>query len=228
MINVKKIVEKLKEYLNIRTDDQLAEYFGVHYSTVSGWKKRNSISVELIMEKVKDIDMNWLLYDHDIEKTNDYSKVKEKSHTLREGEVEYLEDEVMGNLLDIDVYDIPAYGSETGLVNFDEYPHSTKKLYLGFNIDVKYLKGVKLTGNSMEGSGICNGDYVFYRTDDKAYNNRQVLAKLNGAFIVKTLKKENGSITLISDYAEGSRKLEVMDDDHLEIIGIVVAVLSFR
>lgn len=229
MINSNKIIEKLKEHIGVHTDENLSKYLGIHQSTLSGWRKRNTINIELIIEKIDDVDMNWLLYEHDIEKSNnDYSKVKPRISKIKDEGIEYLHDQEIEDILNIEVYDVPAYGSETGLVNMEEYPHSTKKLYIGMKIAPKFLKGVRVIGNSMEGSGINNNDYVLYRTDDKAYNNRQVLANLNGALIVKTLKKENGGIVLYSDYSDQSKPIPVGDDDNLNIIGIVVAVISYR
>ena len=85
MLNSANIIDKLKEHLDIKTDTDLAKYLELHHSTLAGWRNRNSLNIELILEKVNNIDLNWLLYDHDIEKSNrDYSKVKEKIHTLRE------------------------------------------------------------------------------------------------------------------------------------------------
>lgn len=226
--NVINILNKLKEFLNIKTDDELANVLGVTAPTISNWRRRGTISYDIIFEKIENLDYNWLLYNEEVENTNDYSTIKAKENKLKDANIEYVNNSELEEILNIEVYDVPAYMSETGLVNMEEYPHSTKKLYIGMKIDPKHLKAVRVIGNSMEGSGINNNDHVIYRIDDKAYNNRQILANLNGALIVKTLRKEKNGIVLYSEYSDQSKPIPVCEDDNLNIIGIVVAVISYR
>ena len=55
------IVKRAKLELDFRTDAQLADYLGVSRSTLCNWIARNSIDFPLVLEKLKDIDYNWLL-----------------------------------------------------------------------------------------------------------------------------------------------------------------------
>lgn len=61
--NAKNILERVKIFLNLRIDTELAEYLGIAQNTLSGWKTRNSIDYDLIIDKLKDknINLNWLL-----------------------------------------------------------------------------------------------------------------------------------------------------------------------
>ena len=59
-LNVQEIVKRAKEAMNFKTDLELAQYLGVARSTLSNWMTRNSIDYPLLLEKMKDVDYNWL------------------------------------------------------------------------------------------------------------------------------------------------------------------------
>jgi phage repressor protein C with HTH and peptisase S24 domain len=59
--DVKKILERFKQALNIYTDSSLAEYLGIKPNTISTWRARNTIDFELLFSKCEDININWLL-----------------------------------------------------------------------------------------------------------------------------------------------------------------------
>ncbi|WP_294606577.1 helix-turn-helix domain-containing protein [uncultured Bacteroides sp.] len=61
LINVADIVKRAKRVLNFKTDADLAGYLGVSRSTLSNWVARNSIDFPLLLNKLKDVDYNWLL-----------------------------------------------------------------------------------------------------------------------------------------------------------------------
>ena len=61
VLNVSEIVKRAKTVLNLRNDAALAAYLGVSRSTLSNWCARNSIDFPLLLEKLKDVDYNWLL-----------------------------------------------------------------------------------------------------------------------------------------------------------------------
>ena len=60
-LNVQGIVKRAKEAMNFRTDLELARYLGIARSTLSNWMSRNSIDYPLVLEKMKEVDYNWLL-----------------------------------------------------------------------------------------------------------------------------------------------------------------------
>lgn len=55
------ILNKIKKYLNLKTDIEFAKYLGVSHSVLATWKKRNSFNLELIVAKCPNIDANWLI-----------------------------------------------------------------------------------------------------------------------------------------------------------------------
>ena len=61
LFNVADIVKRAKRVLNFKTDAELATHLGVSRSTLSNWIARNSIDFPLLLEKLKEVDYNWLL-----------------------------------------------------------------------------------------------------------------------------------------------------------------------
>ena len=81
LLNVQEIVKRAKDAMKFRTDLELAQYLGVARSTLSNWMTRNSIDFPLLLEKMKDVDYNWLL-------------TGKGSHKLREQQME-------GNMMEL-------------------------------------------------------------------------------------------------------------------------------
>ena len=61
LFNVGEIVERAKLVLGMKKDTEFASYLGVSRSTLSNWIARNSIDFPLLLERMKDVDYNWLL-----------------------------------------------------------------------------------------------------------------------------------------------------------------------
>lgn len=61
-MNTELIINRLKEAKKITTDAQLATVLGVKPNTLSTWKTRNSLDLELIFSKCEDISLDWLIF----------------------------------------------------------------------------------------------------------------------------------------------------------------------
>ena len=61
VINVGDIIRRIKEVKGFKSDRQVADYLGVSKATVSNWTSRNSIDFPLVINKLADVDLNWLL-----------------------------------------------------------------------------------------------------------------------------------------------------------------------
>jgi hypothetical protein len=59
--NANFILNRVKLALNISTDTKLSLFLGIDNSTLSSWKKRNSIDYPLIFAKCKHINYDWLI-----------------------------------------------------------------------------------------------------------------------------------------------------------------------
>lgn len=60
-MNKSQIINKLKEYLNFKTDTEFAKFLGIKQNTVSSWRSRDTIDYELIISKCDTISAEWLL-----------------------------------------------------------------------------------------------------------------------------------------------------------------------
>ena len=51
--------DRLLQELNIKRDIELANLLGVSQPTVSGWRKRNSIDMPLLLSKLENMPIDW-------------------------------------------------------------------------------------------------------------------------------------------------------------------------
>ena len=89
------IIKKLKSFLNIKTDLELAEILDVKPNTISSWKKRNSLQFETIIGLCKEhkIDLNELFYsDYTLFKAQKNKNSKEVKLISSELHFQYLLD----------------------------------------------------------------------------------------------------------------------------------------
>lgn len=59
--NVGEIVQRAKSVLDMKYDSELAEYLGVSRPTLCNWINRNSIDFALLLDRLSEVDYNWLL-----------------------------------------------------------------------------------------------------------------------------------------------------------------------
>lgn len=59
--NAKSIIGRLKKALNLKTDEDLSAFLGIARTTVSSWKQRNTLDIQLIVEKCGLLDYNHIL-----------------------------------------------------------------------------------------------------------------------------------------------------------------------
>jgi repressor LexA len=80
---------------------------------------------------------------------------------------------------------------------------------------------LKVTGDSMVGAAICDGDWVVVRQQPVAESGDMVAALIEGEATVKTLKKRGGHVWLMPH----NPAYEPIPGDEATILGRVVAVL---
>lgn len=109
MQSAKGVIKRLKEFLKIKTDLELATILGVKPNTISSWKKRNSLQFETIIDlsKKNKIDLNELFYsdvvNYKSEKQKNSKEVKLVSSELH---FQYLLDS-KDTLASLPTYDFP-------------------------------------------------------------------------------------------------------------------------
>jgi repressor LexA len=82
---------------------------------------------------------------------------------------------------------------------------------------------MRVTGNSMVGRGILDGDYVMVSPSTRAKDGDVVAARIGGEATVKTLT-HRGMTLVLEPANEGERAIEVGPKDDFAILGVVTGV----
>ena len=83
---------------------------------------------------------------------------------------------------------------------------------------------VRVTGDSMIGAGIHDGDLLIVDRALEAHDKSVVVAVVNGEFTVKRIKKENGRVWLMPEN-EKFQPMEMKEGSELEVWGVVTNVI---
>jgi SOS-response transcriptional repressor LexA len=54
-------LERIKKYLGLHTEGEIAEYLGITKQTMSNWKNRGSLDLGVIRDKLPKLSIDWLL-----------------------------------------------------------------------------------------------------------------------------------------------------------------------
>lgn len=121
LLNVSEIVKRAKMVMGFKTDTELATFLGISRSTLCNWSVRNSIDFPLLLEKLSNVDYNWLL-------TGKGTPVRHEKYCDNDslkGEVEILHNSKTVEATDdrsVDLYDITAAANlKTLLINKQQY-----------------------------------------------------------------------------------------------------------
>lgn len=100
--------------------------------------------------------------------------------------------------------------------------HMEHKLSLDELLDINapHTYVLKVTGESMIGAGIFDGDYLIVSRARESKPRDIVAAYLNGEIFVKRLGKSHGSYVLQSEHPDYPPRY-VLEDDELRIWGVV-------
>ncbi|MFO0389962.1 MAG: LexA family protein [Alphaproteobacteria bacterium] len=83
---------------------------------------------------------------------------------------------------------------------------------------------VRVTGDSMLGAGIHDGDLLIVDRSLEAQDKSVVVAVVNGEFTVKRIKKENGRVWLMPEN-KNYQPMEMLEGSELEVWGVVTNVI---
>ena len=106
-LDVTGIVKRAKLALNFKNDSELAAYLGVSRGTLSNWCARNRIDFHLLLTKMSNVDLNWLL----VGKGTPVRQSKFCDNELVVGEVQMIHDPKTPERMDdrsVALYDITA------------------------------------------------------------------------------------------------------------------------
>lgn len=57
-----KLLDRIKQTLNLQTDSELADYLGVSPTVIANWRRRDRVNTSHIMSKCEYLDVHWILY----------------------------------------------------------------------------------------------------------------------------------------------------------------------
>ena len=130
MLNSEKIIEKLKKKLNFQSETQLAKYLDINQSTLASWKSNNNFDVFRVYDKLKGIDLNWLLGDGIIE----YQYSDNNEYSMKE---------------DIQKYEVKIYELEKELKKTDAECGTDTKELARLNSEITELRAKLEFANTM-------------------------------------------------------------------------------
>lgn len=216
--NVSKIIDKLKEYFNVKTDTDLAKSLGMSVSTVSNWRIRDSINYEIIFQNVKNVDYNWLLFDKEYENQEEFKHEKTENIKVSEEKVEYntRASEPKKEYIKIPVYHGVGAGNPTEHYDlpkeFIRIDHIVNKNYVGVTVNTADYKDY----------GFEKGDVLLVDTMRAPKDENLVLIDIDnryGLFVYLDKGKE----IEIKNFNDGkiSRFLE-----NMTVVGVVVTKMK--
>lgn len=94
ILDIDLIINRLKKSLNINSDTELAEILGVGKSTISNWRKRNTIDYAVIFTLCEHIDLNYLIKGETYPNTVNHSLGFTDSKQLFENYISDLKDRI--------------------------------------------------------------------------------------------------------------------------------------
>jgi|GEM_PF-2747440 len=92
------ILDRIKQAYNMKSDAQLASYFKKDPSTISSWRRRNSLDFQLIFSKCHDLNANFLIYGELPLKRSGTAASDVDDPVIRELGEEYGENEIISRI----------------------------------------------------------------------------------------------------------------------------------
>lgn len=59
--NAKAVIDRLKLFTGLSTDERLGDFFGIRRTTVVAWRRRGTINLKLVAAKCPHLNLHWLL-----------------------------------------------------------------------------------------------------------------------------------------------------------------------
>ncbi|MEQ8578189.1 MAG: S24 family peptidase [Balneola sp.] len=229
-LNAKNILRRLKTELNLSTDTQLADLLGKVPSTLSTWKKRNSLDYELVLALCEKYGMNysWIFHGVPTEELGRVNTIIDKksidgiaprlNEPLNDYDAEFSQVE----------YYPQAYASAGhGLIAEEKAP-----LYLSFrkyfinntlNSSAKDLVVLRVKGDSMEPEIMSDDDILVDRSRNKPRFGPAYLIRLDDVLHCKLIQTFGEERWRIMSKNPSYESFDINPKtDPIEIIGEVV------
>lgn len=210
------ILNKVKSYLNLKSDTELANFLGIKPQVLSNWRARNTFDTELIYTKCVDIDANWLL-------TGEGEMLKSENTSTETSK----EESVKGIPL-VNATAIGGYGNN--VFSFEE--RDVKDYYVIPKFKHKQVDFMIEVEDSSMYPKYNSGDVVACRIIKERnfiqWNKTHVIATREQGIIIKRIKPSDApnSLLMVSDN-ESYDPFNVPEEE-IEGLAIVVGVIRLE
>lgn len=212
MFDAKNIIKRLKHYLNIESNEALAEKLGVDKSTISSWKSRNTIKLPLIIKKVEGIDYNWLINGEKYLPTPNYIDtkdfIKKRDKNLTIPVILIPEKAKAGYLSDFSTDSV----AELPIFTFKDYKNGHK--YRAFEIE----------GDSMETTLYAQDIILCEKIEHTQYlkpHEIYILHTMDGLLCKRFEKQDDTKFIFQSDNVNNYSKTIINSEDIMELWKVV-------
>lgn len=200
------ILERIKKAYQLETDAEVADFLGIKPSTLSMQKNRGKLNLELIIDKCREINQNWLLYGEGPMKRLGSSGLTipvYASLTLSdEGDLRLDESTQIGRL--------QVEGELLEQIN--KYCHSTKVL------------GYRLNGDTHDPS--LNENDIAIANIEHTEPGEGMYLLIEGTDIVcRRIKENKGGYRLEKGANESENKVNCISDNEFRILGKLVTLV---
>lgn len=226
---VEAVLERMKLFLGVHTEGDVAERLGITKQTMSNWKFRGTLDIALIKETVPDISLDWLLEGLGEPALKQLEARLIRAHNdafqpIRSVLEKVEEYEVKKNKFKRDKTLIPILYSSLDKSDTYEVHDEIKGMFEPFIYFNEYTIVVYMN-NSIKGKiEVDEGDYMVVSTNRERMNNNIVLVSIEERFeFMKFIKDKSGEYL---ESLDGKSKNPFKYDGLFEIEGVVIAIFK--
>ena len=242
------LISRLLKVFNVLEEKDLAEIFGVKGSTITSWKNGdNSPQYEKILQKneLKGINIHWLLTGEGEMLLNDIGKGSQdqQAEAILRTEAEKIQllfDRGLIRLPTVqllnqhckvayncDVVQVPLYAHSVAAghpvdstCNIEDYISLPREAIA----HPETTFAVHVTGESMTGAGINEGDILVVDSATEPRHGSIVIASVNGEQTVKRLSMENGCMALLPENGN-YQPVAITKEMDYRLLGVVIKLI---
>ncbi len=224
MFDPEKIMERILIFAGASTIPELADKWNMPQSTLYNWRDKGSIKIDKLLQKAGNANLNWLITGEGSMLKDVHQGKSEGAHTSEDvlraeaDKIQFLIDQGMlkiptaGTLTAIktvgegccasdECYDVPIYSHHIAAGQPTDSTCQAEKIALPA-ILVKHPEetyAVTVSGDSMTGAGIEEGDILIVDRAIEPANKSIVIASINGEQTVKRLFVKKGEVSLMPE-----------------------------
>lgn len=201
------ILERIKRFLGIKTDVQLASIMKVAQSTISTWKERNNLDWKLIFASCKEVSIDWLLTGEGPMKRDD----------IAESPSEFV------HIPHYNVATSAGAGSMVESENVDKYlAFRSEWIHGTLRANPANLFILHVAGDSMTPT-IVDGDTILVdKSQDKPVSGRIYVISVDHSLLVKRIRILPDGVLAVSDASDVYPPIRISGDGSSKVMGRVI------